>query len=471
MSYAGPDAYQAFLEAKTAVEPPTGLTGDFAMPADAFEFQRDITRWGLRRGRAALFAGTGLGKTLMQLAWSQAVVEATNRPVLIFTPPLVAAQFVEQGARFGVEISRAFDQSDIRAPGIYATNYERMHLFDFASLGGVDLDESSILKSTDGATRTALVKACQSIAFRLAATATPAPNDLMELGNHAEFLGVMSYTDMLATFFTHDGGDTQKWRLKGHAEDAFWRWLCSWAVMLTKPSDLGYSDDGYILPPLRKHQHTVEVPIEDCFAAGSLIPIPAQGLAGRLTARRESIGPRVDLAASLATPDQPWVFWCNLNAEQDALEAALGAKAFSIRGADHEKAKEERHAAWKAGERPYLITKGSIFGWGMNWQHCRRTALVGLNDSFEQVYQIVRRFWRFGQTDAVDAHFIAAASEGPVVANLARKEAEAERMIAGMVRHMADLTSAEVRGLTRNTATYAPAAPVRLPDWLKDRAA
>ena len=282
-------AYEEFLARKRVVDPMTGLPFVGMLPPVLKPHQHDITSWALRRGRAAIFAGTGLGKTLMELTWAFRVVEYTVGPVLIFAPLAVAAQHIREAQKFGIEAKIVKSQSEVTGPGIYVTNYQKIEHFDLSKFAGVVLDESSILKSTDGHYRTRLISECAKIPFRLAATATPAPNDFMELGNHAEFLGVMSYTDMLATFFTHDGGETQKWRLKGHAENEFWKWMASWAVMIRKPSDLGYDDAGYDLPPLRQYQHVVGVKYAPSFETGLLFPMEANGLSERIAARRDSV--------------------------------------------------------------------------------------------------------------------------------------------------------------------------------------
>lgn len=456
--------YEDFLAHKAQVDPPTGLSDLPDLPDALFDFQADIVRWALRRGRSALFAGTGLGKTLMALSWADAIVRATGHNVLILTPLAVAAQFIREADKFGISAKQARKQSEV-ASGVTVTNYEKLEHFDLSSFGGVVLDESSILKAYDGKTRTMLIEACQQIPFRLAATATPAPNDFMELGNHAEFLGVMSYTDMLAMFFTHDGGETQKWRLKGHAEGAFWRWMCSWSVMLRHPRDLGYDVAGFDLPPLNQQQHTVDVEYKP--NGDTLFPLEARTMQERIKARKDTVQERVDMAAALTPDDKPFVWWCNLNGESEALAKAIPG-AVEVRGSDSEAEKERKLIAFSNGETRVLITKPKICGFGMNWQHCADTGFVGLNDSFEQVYQAIRRFWRFGQTKPVNVHFIAAETEGAVVANIRRKEADAERMAKAMVSHMADLSSQVVRGATRDRPDYQPTQSVIIPEWLRE---
>ena len=458
-------SYAEFLASKAIDDPMTGLTDIPALPAKLFPFQRDIVAWALRRGRAALLAGTGLGKSLMELAWGQAVAEATGGMVLLLAPLAVASQMVREAAKFSIPVRLVTCQAEC-GPGINITNYQKLEHFDLSLFVGVILDESSILKSTTGHYRTALIAACQQIPFRLAATATPAPNDFMELGNHAEFLGVMSYTDMLATFFAHDGGSTQNWRLKGHAESAFWSWMASWAVMLRKPSDLGYADDGYDLPPLHYHQHDVEVAHVPSMETGLLFPMPAITLSERIAARRDSVEERVAKAIEITPADRPFVWWCNLNSEADLLAKGIDG-AVNLHGSLTDDRKEKILIDFSEGRIRHLITKPSLAGFGMNWQHCADTGFVGLNDSWEQFYQAIRRFWRFGQSRPVNCHLIAAETEGATVANLRRKEADADRMASAMVAHMADISSTNVRGLSRTVAAYEPRQPVILPSFLK----
>jgi hypothetical protein len=457
--------YAEFLERKRMVDPSTGMHAVPALPAFLFPHQLAITSWALRRGRAAIFAGTGLGKTAMELAWGNAVADHTDKPVLIFAPLAVSQQHIREAQKFGLPARVVKSQADIRH-GVNVTNYQKIEHFNISEFGGIVLDESSILKSTDGRYRTRLIEECARVAFRLAATATPAPNDFMELGNHAEFLGTMSYTDMLATFFTHDGGDTQKWRLKGHAENEFWKWMASWAVMIRKPSDLGFANDGYDLPPLNQTQHLVAADYAPSLDTGLLFPMEARTMQERLSARRDTVAERVALAASLTPADRPFVWWCNLNSESEALAKSIPG-AVELRGADSDDDKERKLLDFTEGRIRVLVTKASLTGFGMNWQHCADTGFVGLNDSFEQVFQSIRRFWRFGQTKPVNVHFIAAETEGAVVANLRRKEADADRMAASMVLHMADLSRAEITGTVRTVPDYQPTQPIVLPEFLR----
>lgn len=446
-------AYDQFLADKARHDPLTGLAEIPDLPDQLFPFQRDIVRWALRRGRAAIFAQTGLGKSFMELAWGQAVHSEAGGNVLLLTPLAVAGQMVREAGKFGLAAKQCADQSEVE-PGVTVTNYAKLHHFDLSQFVGVILDESSILKSFDGKTRAMLIERCKDIPYRLCATATPAPNDFTELGNHAEFLGVMSLTGMQSIFFAHDAGDTGKWRLKGHAEQDFWRWMCSWSVLLRRPSDLGYDDGAYDLPELRNTEHII--PVEGP---------PARTLGERLRARRASLEVRVAKAIELTPAEGAFVWWCNLNDESAALAAGIPG-AVEVRGADKEEEKERRIRAFADGEIRVLVTKPSVCGFGMNWQHCADTGFVGLNDSFEQVYQAVRRFWRFGQTKPVNVHFVAASTEGAVLENLKRKEADAERMGAMMVAEMADLSSALVNGAARETDAYHPTIPFNAPFWL-----
>ena len=438
--------YATFLEQKRITDPPTGIDVTGYLNAMLFPFQRDLVRWALRRGRAAIFADCGLGKTPMQLTWAHHV----PGPVLIFAPLAVSAQTVREGKKFGINVTYVREQPD-NPEGVYITNYEMLDHFDPGAWTGVVLDESSIIKDKDGAFRNRLIASFRDTPFRLACTATPAPNDFTELGNHAEFLGVLSMTEMLSTFFVHDGGSTQDWRLKRHATDDFWRWVCSWAVMLRKPSDWGYDDDGFTLPPLRYHEHVIR---SQEAADGFLFPIEAQTLQERIGARRASVGERVaDCAKDVNASDEPWIAWCNLNSESAVLAAAIPG-AVEVTGSDSPEDKERNLLAFTDGAFRVLVTKPSIAGHGMNWQHCRNVAFVGLSDSWEQYYQAVRRCWRFGQEREVNVHVYTADTEGAVVANIRRKEADATLMADEMTEHMRDLNRENVKGMVREQKAY-----------------
>jgi hypothetical protein len=440
--------YQEFLQSKTITDEPSGLVTIPRLNPMLFDFQRDIVAWALRRGRAAIFADCGLGKSPMQLEWAQRVADHTERPVLIVAPLAVSSQTIREGEKFGIYVERL--KSDVFGPSVYITNYEQLHKANPEQFAGIVLDESSILKSYTGKYRTDLVENWGRIPYRLACTATPAPNDFMELGNHAEFLGSMTRTEMLSMFFVHDGGETQKWRLKGHAEAEFWKWICSWAVMIRKPSDLGYDDGKFILPELRMHQITVETTnTGDC-----LFAMEAQTLQERQKARKDSTQDRVAKCADIINGDtEPWLIWCNLNDESAAIKSAVDG-AVEVKGSDKPESKESALLGFSAGEFSRLVTKPKIAGHGMNWQHCNNVAFVGLSDSYEQFYQAVRRCWRFGQTKPVDCYIITADTEGAVVKNIERKEQDAERMAANMVEHMHSINEENIKGTSRTSSEY-----------------
>jgi superfamily II DNA or RNA helicase len=460
--------YQQFLESKRISDKPTGLSTIPELNPKLKPHQRDIVVWALRRGRAAIFAGTGLGKTFMQLEWARVVTEHTGMPVLILAPLAVASQTQREGQKFGIQVTHARDQSEIQV-GINVTNYDRLDKFDVSVFGGIVLDESGILKASDGKTRNQIIQVFQGTAFRLACTATPAPNDYMELGNHSEFLGVMTHEEMLAMFFVHDGGETQKWRLKGHADSEFWKWMCSWAVMLRKPSDLGYENAGYDLPPLNIHQVTVDV--DQSRAQDTLFVMEAATLQERLQERRHTIKERCEAAAEIirSKQDEPWLVWTNLNDEADMIARLVGG--INVQGSDKPDVKENNLMRFTDGYIRIMVSKPSIAGFGMNWQHCANMIFVGLNDSFEQLFQAIRRCWRFGQTKPVNVWLVAAETEGRVVSNLKRKEADAERMAEMMVLHMQDITVAELRGTVRVKTEYAPDKQMTIPNWIQGEAA
>lgn len=453
--------YRSFLKSKRISVEPSGFRVDLLNPK-LFDFQRDIARWALAKGKAAIFADCGMGKTAMELAWSQHVADKTGRPVLNIAPLAVSQQTAREGDKFGIltPVVREGEQC-VYGPMVHVTNYELLDHFDPRKFGGLVLDESSILKG-DGPLRKRITEFAAHIPYRLAGTATPAPNDHMELGNHAEFLGIMSKTEMLSTFFVHDGGDTSKWRLKGHAERDFWRWVASWAVMIRKPSDLGYDDGEFILPPIEYHQHTVEAE----WSADYLFPVEAKTLSERQQARRDSLEERVKLCAELVnTSREQWVLWCNLNPESEALAAAI-PDAVEVTGSDSDRHKEQAPIDFVDGKIRVLVSKPSIFGFGMNFQNCHNAAFVGLSDSWEQVYQATRRIWRFGQHSTVHTHFITGELEGAVVRNIQRKEKQAAEMAEAMLGHMREINTAEIHGTARQSEAYKAKKEMRIPEWL-----
>lgn len=441
--------YEQFIATKKRYHQSIGFDNIPDLPSALFPFQHDIVTWALKRGRAAIFANTGLGKSLMELTIGDTVFRMTGGAVLLVCPLAIAAQMIREAHKFGFDAARQVSDQLQVLPGINVTNYEKLQHFDMTKFICVMLDESSILKSFTGKIRNMLINRCSVVPYRFAFSATPAPNDYTELGNHSEFLGVMSMTGMLSTYFTHDGGDTSKWRLKGHANTEFWQWMCSWAVLLRKPSDLGYDDGAYNLPPLNEYEHIVQV-------SGN----QARTLSERIKARRATMFERVIQAAMITPSDKPFVWWCNLNDEADLLKQFIPG-AIEVRGSDKESDKERKLVDFSEGRIRVLITKPTICGFGMNWQHCADTGFVGLNDSFEQLYQAIRRFWRFGQTQPVNVNYVSSSIEGAVIENLKRKEADAERMGNEMVSHMAGLTMQQLK-----TDNYNPQIPVITPEWI-----
>lgn len=427
--------YATFLATKARRWTGVGPTvAESALSPALFPFQRRLVTWALRKGRAALFADTGLGKTRMQLEWARHIPGR----VLILAPLCVAHQTQGEGRSLGLEIGLHVNSGQ----RIEATNYERLHQINPADYAGVVLDESSILKSLDGKTRTRLIAAFKGVPYRLCCTATPAPNDVTELTNHAEFLGIMTRAEMLSTWFVHDTVEhTSEWRLKRHARAAFARWLASWALFLRRPSDLGFSDAGYALPPLS---------VREILTAGASTTtlFPEMGLSGigdRQRVRRESVAPRVAAAVDWITADpSPFLAWCGLNLEQEALVAALNGHTASVSGADDEAHKEAALLAFLSGTKRGLVTKARIAGFGLNLQHCARMAFVGLSDSFEAYYQAVRRCWRFGQTRPVEVVVIVSDAERGIVDNVQRKQREYEALCDEMVAEVREQVREEV---------------------------
>lgn len=456
-------SYSEFVNRKLASVLPTGLDVIHAMDGyDLMPHQRDLVRWALRRGRCAIFADTGLGKTRMQLAWAHEVHKATGHAVLILAPLAVAAQTVAEGQSIGIAVTHCREPEDVR-PGLNITNYDRLHKFDAEAFGAVVLDESSCIKHHDTKTLAQLLQAFARTPFKLCATATPAPNDWTELGTHAEFLGICSRQEMLAEYFVHDGGETQVWRLKGHAREQFWRWVSNWGAMVRKPSDLGYDDTAYNLPPLTVTEHLVET---EASTAGMLFALEAQTLSERRDARKASMADRVaECAAMVNAYDEPWVVWCDLNAESAALVKAIDG-AVEITGSDDSDTKERRLADFAAGRIRVLVSKPSICGWGLNWQHCAHMAFVGVTDSFEAYYQAVRRCWRFGQAREVAVHIFASQLEGAIVANLKRKESAAQSMAEQLSAETRDAVREQVSGTSRKSNPYNARTRIAAPAWL-----
>lgn len=634
--------YINFIKGKHLADVPTGFDADIPV-GPLFDFQAACVKWALKRGRAALFLDTGLGKTLCQVTWADRVCEHTGGNVIIAAPLCVSQQTVEEAAKFGITVKYCRTDDEVE-PGITITNYEMLEHFDLDSFVGVVLDESSILKAHTSKTRAYITEQFRATPYKLSCTATPSPNDFMELGNQSEFLGVMNAQEMLATFFTHDGGDTGKWRLKGHGKVKFWEWMASWAICIRNPSDLGFDGSRYELPPIKIVEHVVS---GGELIEGQLFAVTAQTLTERRQAKKSSMDDRMRVVYEIAvrnghvetgvfgnekgevsaksrgegeatspirdgqgskeeihggvspeefgevetnsgstTEDQrntpkeirresgiqrvskgevkgvagiksgeasrsenkevrtysseilgndgesessvrdlrslgqvaeknisddrslpsngscsrdslfelqhgdrkvqgqyrvnaesnrvsekkPLLIWCHLNDEQDELESFFGDQCFSVRGADSSDSKVKSIQGWLKQERPVMISKASIMGFGLNFQHCDTMIFAGMDDSFEKYYQAVRRCHRFGQKKQVTVHIITAETEGAVKANIERKQAQANEMAEKMIDRMRQITKAQIVGARSNTETYNPTIPMMVPAWLREAA-
>jgi hypothetical protein len=461
--------YADFLAAKAQLGGESGFA-PVSMPDFLFDFQQSLVDWSLRRGRDAIFADCGLGKTPMQLVWADNVVRHENRPVLILTPLAVSQQTIGEAEKFGIQSHRSPD-GKIK-PGINVTNYERLHFFNPDDFCGVVADESSVLKSFDGARRQQITEFMRKIPYRLLCTATAAPNDYIELGTSSEALGELGYMDMLTRFFKNDQNtikpmtyrhhgqnfqqldERAKWRFKGHAEQPFWRWVCSWARAVRRPSDLGFDDGAFVLPPLEVRDHLVEA---RSLAEGMLFPLPAVGLKEQREERRRTINERCEMTARLVNDTrQPALVWCHLNDEGDLLDELI-PDCVQVSGKDSDEAKEEAFMAFAKGDIRVLVTKPKIGAWGLNFQHCAHVTFFP-SHSFEQYYQGVRRCWRFGQKRPVVVDIVTTEGEREVMSNLQRKAVAADKMFADLVKHMNE--SIKIDG------TYRFTQQEKVPAWL-----
>ena len=425
-----------------------------------FDFQLDIVRWAVNRGRAAIFADTGLGKTIMELSFGDQVCKQTGGAVLLCAPLAVSEQIIEMGDVFGIPVSR-FNPAFAITSGIYVINYEQLKKVNPADFVGVILDESSILKGFDGSTRKFITAVFESTPYKLSCTATPSPNDLMEFGTQSEFLGIMSMQEMLAMFFIHDGGDTSKWRLKGHGRAKFWEWLSTWAVVIRSPKDYGYQAEGYDLPPLHIHEHIVESGMME-----GLLPWIAQSLSERNQARKATVNRRVAIAAEIANSiEGQALIWCHLNDESAKLSAAI-PNAREVFGSQKPEVKAELLLGFSHGDVSRLVTKPSIAGFGMNWQNCNHMIFTGLSDSFEQYYQAVRRCWRFGQQKPVHVHIVSADSEGAVVANIKAKERQHNEIAKEMIACVKEFTVKQLGKASQEKTEYNPTQKLQVPAWM-----
>lgn len=463
--------YHDFLEGKSHVGGCYGFA-PISMPNFLFDFQKALVEWALKKGKAAIFADCGLGKTPMQLVWADNVRRKTNKPVLILTPIAVSYQTCQEAEKFGIEAKRSHE-GEVHKGIINITNYERLHKFNPDNYSGVVCDESSILKSFDGTRKKKITEFMKKMPYRLFCTATAAPNDYIELGTSSEALGELGYVDMLGKFFKNDNNNAikatrarryekpsemfnegAKWRLKGHAEKPFWQWVSSWARAIRRPSDLGFDDAQFILPELTEREHLVESPV---FANGLLFSMPAVGLKEQRVERRNTIDQRCEKVSEIVNSHKhPSIVWCHMNDEGDMLEREI-TDCVQVSGKDSDEAKEEKFAAFTKKQVKVLITKPKIGAWGLNFQHCNHMTFFP-SHSFEQYYQAVRRCWRFGQKKPVHVDIITTDGDQFVLKNLQRKSVAADKMFTALVTHMNDeLKIKQVNQFTQKEI---------LPNWL-----
>jgi superfamily II DNA or RNA helicase len=455
--------YERFIRQKSQLDGYYGFE-PHDIPDSLFPFQAKLVKWAIMKGRGGIFADCGLGKTLMELAWSQNVYKKTGLPVLILTPLAVGAQFAQEASRFGFEATRSM-RGEISTPIVIA-NYERLHLFDPEMFGGVVCDESSILKSFSGVRKKEITEFMRTRKYRLLGTATAAPNDYTELGTSSEALGYLGYMDMLGRFFTNRQRTTHQyhgkyrlknnegWRFKGHAEQSFWRWVASWARALRKPSDMGFDDNGFILPDLHVKNHVIHT---NKPAPGMLFELPAIGWHEIRAERKRTIQERCEKVASLVNDTgEPAVVWCSLNPEGNLLEKLI-PDAQQVSGRDSDEAKEAKFESFSNGSTRVIVTKPKIGAWGLNWQHCNHVTYFP-TDSYEQWYQAVRRVWRFGQKREVTIDVVSTPGQERVLENMQKKEKAASEMFTSLVAHMHEAQEVE--------RLFAYNKKVEVPSWL-----
>lgn len=460
-------SYHEKIAAKRMTFEPHGLAKVPDLNPSLNPHQAHVVDFALRQGRSAMFLDTGLGKTFCALEWGRIIVEATNRPVLMLAPLAVGAQHAREAVKFGIDAKAIREPHEITGPRVYITNYERLAKFDPSIFGGVVLDESSILKSFNGKTTAALISGFADTPFRLACTATPAPNDHAELGQHSQFLGVMSQSQMLTRWFLHDSVDTGNWRMKGHAVHDFWNWVASWARCVSMPSDLGFSDDGFVLPELTVTRHKIAADRSTDTGAekdgqARLFRMPDTSATAIHGEKRKTIDARADLIAERVgqEPGEPWVIWCDTDYEADALTARMPF-GVEVSGSMSPDMKEDRLTAFSTGAERVIITKPSVAGYGLNWQHCARVAFVGLSFSYESYYQAIRRTYRFGQKRQVEVHIACADTEESIWNVVNRKAGDHEAMKREMTAAMRRAVN-----IVHEQAPYNPTVPNNLPRWI-----
>ena len=452
--------YHEFLKTKEVKIENSGFEPHDLNP-HLFDFQRDIVKWALRKGKCALFEDTGLGKTIQQLAWADAVAKHEGGRVLILAPLAVSKQTASEAEKFGIKCTLCESNDDVR-DGVNITNYEKIHHFDTDQFCGIVLDESSILKSYSGKTTMDMIERFRFTKYKLACTATPSPNDFTELGNHAEFLNVMTMNEMLSMFFINDASNGNGWRLKGHSVSEFFKWIAEWAVMIKTPSDLGFDDSKYILPALNIHSIVTESTTPD----DRLFAVAVSTLQERRQARKDSLTVRVDEARKIVNnSDGQVLIWCNYNDESDALKKAIN-DSYEVRGSDTDIHKENGMIGFSKGTIKYLISKPSICGFGMNWQNCHQIIFCGLSDSYEQFYQAIRRCYRFGQKREVDVYIITSEAESSVLENIKAKQARHEMMSREMLKVINQITKEKLYQMEFEHSTYIPQEKFMAPRFL-----
>lgn len=468
-------SYSAFLDQKRITAAPVGFeVADEAINDRLFVWQRLVVKWGVQRGRAAFFERYGLGKTPQLLAWSDQIQQQTNKPVLVLSPLGASKQTAHiEAPKFGYDAVYCRSADDVPRKAVTCvTNYEKLHLFDPRVFGGVVLDEASIMKDFAGKTRNLLMEMFAATPYKLLCTATPAPNDYAELGNYAQFLGIMSYAEMLSTFFEHDGGETSRWKMMGWGEKHFWGWLASWAMLLRSPADLGYPDDQYRLPPL--NIHTIDIEHSDRHfiqAKGAqlyLMPIESRGLADQRNAKKVTMEDRVEAIAEIVNAsNEQWIVWGDYNPECDYAEKCI-PDAVQVAGTTKEEHKEERAMRFVKGDIRVLVSKAKIFGHGLNWQHCHNAGYLGWSNSFEQFDQSLHRLHRYGQQYPVNVCIATTDFDGAIVRNLDRKRSEYDAMMDKVIAHTRQINFEAVRQADRSHVGYQPQQAMRLPAWLEE---
>jgi len=465
------DSYLELIAAKSRYNYDAGFDCD-SQWSHLFPFQSDLVRFALRKGRSALFADTGLGKTRMQCTFAYEALRyaGNDKRAIMIAPLAVARQTIAEAKSLGIDVTYVRDNASVR-PGISITNYEMLNAFDPSQFDVVVLDESSIIKNYAGVRRDELITAFAKTPYRLACTATPAPNEWSELGNHAEFIGIMTYGEMLPTFFTHDASvrkdKTPKWYLKGWAERAFWEWVCEWAALVRRPSDLGYSDEGYLLPPIDFRQHVIPATDDEIREGGQLFAPLAQGLTEQRKVKRKSLDARVKIAADIANGStEQFIVWCELNSESKQATKLING-AVEVTGSDTPEKKADRLIAFARGDIRVLVTKAKIAGMGMNFQRCHRQIDVGVSHSYEQFYQKIRRCHRFGQTHQVIVDMISSERESDVVRSLLAKQKNAAAMADKMSSYTRAFVQQNVKHAKQTITEYNPTKRIEWPAWLR----